>query len=169
MASSWCPCHLFEFLVCFFLTHFTFIKRNWMRCIKNTLLYKEYMYTCILYVWQNTYNIHLICMKGYTNEHCNISFICNMSSGCPKKKLCWRRTHARLLSALLGYLNLILYDERVMQPAHLCNLEVLSTRILTHIYTWMHIYAPSCLWTFCGHPPEPESLKPSQSSSCILL
>lgn len=27
-------------------------------------------------------NIYIICTKGYTNEHCNVSFICNMSSGC---------------------------------------------------------------------------------------
>lgn len=47
---------------------------------------------------------------------------------------------------------MIQYDERVIQPAHLCNLEVL----LTHMQ--IHINASSCLWTLCGHPPEPESL-----------
>lgn len=102
--------------------------------------------------------------------------IFHLYATCPvdvEKRWCWRQNHARLLSALLGYSNLMLYDKRVMQPAHLCNLEVLLTRVQTHrhthIYTWMHIYAPSCLWTLCGHPPEPKSPKQSQSSWNILF
>lgn len=95
-----------------------------------------YIYICIIYV---LYIIYIYVWKDIQMS----TVIFHLYAICPvdvEKKGCWRRTHARLLSALLGYFNLILYDERVMQPAHLCNLEVLYTRIQTHIFTWMHIY-----------------------------
>lgn len=72
--------------------------------------------------------------------------------------LCWRRTHARLLSALL-------FDilTRYCMTRELCyqhtsvNLRVSIDAPANTLHIQERTYAPSCQRTFCSHTPESES------------
>lgn len=84
--------------------------------INHIELDKEYIHIYIIHYGIYVYIILYVWKDGYTNEHCKISFICNYVQWM-SEHLC-RRAHARMFSVLLWYFNPILYEERVMLPAH---------------------------------------------------